>query len=925
MLCLVAWELSAQQDRITSPIDNSKRVTLTGHVRPEVRPQNDAGPVAPSFQMQGMTLLLKPSAAQQAALDQLLADQQNPNSPDYHKWLTPEQYANRFGASQSDINKIVGWLESQGFTVNNVARSRNAITFSGTAQQVQNAFQTEIHRYDVIGKTHYANATNPSIPAALANVVMGLRGLSDFRLKPLLKKGASLPENLNPEYTVTGQHNLAPDDFATIYDVTPLYQAGINAAGQTLVVVGQTDINLSDIQAFRSKFNLPASDPQQILVPGQPDPGISENDLAEADLDLEWSGAVARNATIIYVNSSDVVMSAYYAIDNNLAPVMTMSYGECEQSDLIDLPTYQSMAQQANVQGMTWLVASGDSGAADCEDPDATIAQDGLAVDAPGSVPEITSMGGSEFNEQAGTYWSSTNTANDASALSYIPEKVWNDTATHGSLSAGGGGASSFFPQPVWQTGPGVPKNSARNIPDMSFSASADHDGYLIYTSGGLAIYGGTSVAAPTMAGIIALLNQYLVSTKVQNQPGVGNINPTVYRLAQSTSNVFHDITPGNNIVPCAVGSPDCNTGSYGYSAGPNYDQASGVGSPDANNFVHQWSSAKPTVSAVVLSINQNPIFQVGGNWPFKLTVAEEAGVGSTLTGLTINGTTYNVATTFGTTTLPPNGVASSGNLSLSGLPVPTNVIFTLTGVDADGNSWSVQMSSSFVGPQIPLAVGGASNAASSQQTYAPGMLLSVYGTALGDFAQLAATTPLPEYLAGFEAWIIVGGQMVMAPLYYVSPGQVNLQIPYEAPTGQITLNLGNPYQNITYTLNIAQTAPGIFMSSGFVSAPFSSASPGAITTLFITGEGQVQPSLATGTSPASGTPLTQLPQPVLPVTVTVAGQQAAIKFIGIPSGLVGVTQIDYEVPSGVSAGVQSVVVTVGGVPSPAAKLNVTP
>ena len=192
---------------------------------------------------------------------------------------------------------------------------------------------------------------------------------------------------------------MAPDDFATIYDVTPLYTAGIDGAGQKLVVAGQTDIEVSDIQAFRSKFNLPAINLQQILVPGQADPGVSQDDLPEADLDLEWSGAVARDATIIFVYSADVFTSVQEAIDQVYAPVISMSYGVCEGADLVDLPSERQMAQQANSEGITWLAAAGDNGAADCEDQDAFIAEDGLAVDAPGSIPEVTSMGGTEFNE----------------------------------------------------------------------------------------------------------------------------------------------------------------------------------------------------------------------------------------------------------------------------------------------------------------------------------------------------------------------------------------------------------------------------------------------------------------------------------------------------------------------------------------------
>ena len=214
-------------------------------------------------------------------------------------------------------------------------------------------------------------------------------------------------------------------------------------------------------------------------------------------------------------------------------------------------------------------------------------------------------------------------------------------------------------------------------------------------------------MAAPTMAGIVTLLNEYLVSTGAESQPGVGNINPTLYRLAQNVPGVFHDVTSGNNIVPCAIGSPGCNTGTYGYSASAGYDQASGLGSPDANNFVHQWSNAKPTATAVVMSIDANPVFQSGSRWPFTITLTEEAGVGTTLTSFSINGTSYDIATTFGSTSIAADGSVSSKNLSLSGLSVPTNVIFTLSGVDANGQSWSEQMSIPFAGPQTQLTVGG--------------------------------------------------------------------------------------------------------------------------------------------------------------------------------------------------------------------------
>jgi uncharacterized protein (TIGR03437 family) len=869
--------------------------------------------------MQAVRLYFKPSASQQTALRQLLANQQNPASADFHKWLTPEQYADRFGLSQNDVSKIRAWLQSQELQVQRVARGRAWIEFSGTARQLETAFHTEIHQYLENGKLYYANSTDPSIPAALSDIVLGLHGLHNFRPKPRSKMSGQVPEDT----TGNGQHHMAPDDFATIYDVTPLFTAGINGAGQKLVIVGQTDINLSDIEAFRSHFNLPPINLQQILVPQQPDPGISPDDLVEADLDLEWSGAVARNANIIFVKAPDVFTSLQEAIDQDYAPVISMSYGECESGNLVDLPSQRQMAQQGSAEGITWLAAAGDHGAAECEDQGATVAENGLAVYEPGSVPEVTSMGGSEFNEGNGAYWSGTNSANGASALSYIPEKVWNADAR---LQAGGGGTSVFFPKPVWQTGPGVPNDNYRNVPDLSIASSVDHDGYYVYTGGSLGVSGGTSVAAPTMAGIVTLLNQYLVSSGAHKQAGLGNINPTLYRMGENSTGAFHDITAGNNSVPCVIGSPDCTTGTMGYNAGPGYDRASGLGSPDAYNLVHQWTSNSPTASAVVPSIDSNPVFEQAANssgdrWMFTITLTEEAGVATTLTGFTINGQSYDVSTVFGTAQIPSDGSVSSTGLGLANLAVPTNVVFGFSGVDAGGKQWSQQLTIPFDGPQPQPVIRGASNAASGQQSYAPGMILSLYGTALGDFAQSAGTIPLPKYLATFQAAV----NSAIAPIYYVSPNQANIQIPYETPLGPATVVVGTTYLNSSnFNINIVAAAPGIFMTNGFAAAPFSSAARGQTTTLFITGDGAVSPALATGSSPSSGTPVSQLPKPTLPVKLTVAGLPATIAFYGIPSGLVGVTQINYVIPADTPVGVQPVVVTVGGVASQAANLTVT-
>ena len=436
---------SVETSRITQAVDNTRRLALAGNVHPKAVAAalagNDLGRVAPSLEIPYITLSLAPSAKQQADLEKLLLEQQTPGSPRYHQWLTPEEFGQSFGVSDDDLAKVTRWLQEQGLQVLSVARGRQWIAARGTAAQLEAAFQTEIHQYLADGETHFANASAPSVPAAFGSVVTGVRGLNDFHPKPHLRASPAKSLSSNTakyNSTYCDENCLAPDDFATIYDVTPLYSAGINGAGQKIAIAGQIEVNLSDIEQFRSMFNLPANDPETLLVPGSQSPGNSNSgDLAESDLDLEWSGAVARNATIIFVYSNDVMTSVQYAIDQKLAAVVSVSYGSCEpETAASEYNAFVQWGQQANAQGMTWFAASGDDGAADCNDNQ----NPGLAVDLPGSTPYVTSVGGTEFMEGAGIYWSATDNANGASALSYIPEMTWNDSVADGEPSASGGG-----------------------------------------------------------------------------------------------------------------------------------------------------------------------------------------------------------------------------------------------------------------------------------------------------------------------------------------------------------------------------------------------------------------------------------------------------------------------------------------------------
>ena len=523
---------------------------MKGNVLPFAQSRYDRGRLDASFRMERMTMVFKPTQAQQFELDQLLEDQQNPTSPSYHKWLAPEEFADRFGLSSNDLDQIVSWLRSQGFTVNEVSPTRRWVVFSGETHQVESAFETTIHEYSAEGQSFYANATDPVIPAAFADVVSGFHSLNNFRMTPR-PRVRRFDRSLSPQFTssVSGNHFLAPADFATIYNLKGLYAGGFDGTGQKIVIVGQTNIQLSDIQAFRAASGLPANDPQVILVPGSSDPGIVSGDLEEASLDIEWSGAVAPNAQIIFVTSRNGVFdSLQYAISQNLAPVISMSYGSCERNFTTQqASSIAALAQQANAQGITVIAASGDSGAADCESQSARIASRGLAVDIPASIPFVTAVGGSTFQEATTTSWSLTNGSSNGSAVSYIPEVTWNDTAVAGRLTASGGGRSIYFSKPSWQTGIGVPNDGGRDVPDISLNASGGHDGYLVCSggscvngfrssTGGLTVVGGTSAGAPAFAGVVAILNQLSNSSQ-------GNVNPKLYAFASTAPFAFHDIT----------------------------------------------------------------------------------------------------------------------------------------------------------------------------------------------------------------------------------------------------------------------------------------------------------------------------------------------------------------------------------------------
>jgi hypothetical protein len=502
--------------------------------------------------MERMLLVLKRSPEQEMALDALLDQQQDSSSATYHQWLTPDQFGQQFGPSDQDVQAITDWLRSHGFQVARVSRGRTSIEFSGTASQVQEAFHTAIRRYSVNGEDHWANSSDPQIPSALTSVVAGINTLHNFPREAMHHVvGLASRSKANGEVSLArpslynlggtcgvpgvGCHAVGPFDFATIYNLLPLWNAApthIDGTGQTIAVVGESDINPQDVAAFRDYFGLPAAN-LQIIVDG-PDPGIVPGDETESDLDVEWAGAIAPNAKIDFVTSEStetslgVDLSAQYIVDNNLAPVLSESYGVCE----LFLGTagnqfYNQLWQQAAAQGITVLVATGDSGSAVCDQTAGSsgAAQFGLSVSGFSSTPYNVAVGGTDFNDltNPSIYWAPTNSAPPlpgnpsalatVSALSYIPETTWNDTCTNGVFGtilgfstnpetncnnsqlisagflttvAGSGGKSSCtnsdgqslsscaggYTKPTWQTGTGVPNDGRRDVPDVSLYAA---------------------------------------------------------------------------------------------------------------------------------------------------------------------------------------------------------------------------------------------------------------------------------------------------------------------------------------------------------------------------------------------------------------------------------------------------------------------
>jgi len=614
--------LQRAEDQIRSPINTGDRRYLAGLVPSFASSSNDQGHLSPNETIGHIMITLRRPPARQQAFEAFLSDLQNPNSARYHSWMNPSDIGSEFGPSDSDITKITDWLTSQGLRVEEVSSSRTIITFTGTVDQLEKTFSSELHRYIKNGRSRIAINRDPSIPAAIAAIVQGVVGLSTLSSRSTLS-GFDSPPSVSPRpllTTPTGSHAIFPADFAAIYDLNLLYWSQITGAGQTVAVIGDSRVENSDIEDFEALAGLPIVDPVVVIPPLGADPLTTrDQEQLEATLDVERVLGTAPGAKVTLVVSADdangngVSLASQYAIQQNLAQVVNISFGSCEAEAGQSATTlYNNLFSQAAAQGISVFVSSGDAGAAGCDTT--AVAPPLVQQKSPNYICSsgyVTCVGGTEFVEGSGQYWASSGTA-----TGYIPEGAWNDS-TSLMVSGTGGGASQFISKPSWQTGAGVPADGARDTPDISLSASPNHDPYAICAafagsscSTGIFHYvGGTSAAAPGMAGIQALINQRVGKAQ-------GNINSFLYTTAANTSlNAFQDVTlASTGIANCIIGTPSlCNnstsgpsalpsSGVQGYTLGTGYDQATGLGSIDAFNLA-QAADGNPTRAVPLISL----------------------------------------------------------------------------------------------------------------------------------------------------------------------------------------------------------------------------------------------------------------------------------------------------------------------------------
>lgn len=802
--------------RLRGAIRSSSRTALAGSALPAAHRATDLGLVPATYPLHGITLVLSRSPEQQAAVEQLLAAQQDPHSPEYHHWLTPDTFAARFGAAESDLQAVEQWLTSQGFTVTGRSHARDRISFSGTAAQVATSFGSPLHRVGIGGEPHIAPIADLTLPSDLAGITAAVLHLSDLRPHPQLHP-APKPAFTDP---TTQKHFLIPSDVAVLYDFPTFGRYAPNiqqGQGQSIAVVGQTYIDttvgVGPIATFHQATGAGDSI-TPVLVPGTGIEEASPGDQGESDIDLEYTSALSMGANILFVHvgndqQHDAFDALAFAIDQNLAPIISVSYGQCEPLlSTSYLQQANSLFQQAALQGQTIVAASGDVGATACarEATSSTFSaqqQQVLAVDFPADSPYVTAVGGTQlapgtFTAGPSTYWSDPTGTMITSLLSYTPEVTWNESSGTLGLAAGGGGASAIFPRPSWQTAPGTPAGSARLLPDIALQASIQDPGFLFCTddaaflgssdpglvcSGGLrnlygqyTVGGGTSFSAPIFAAMVAILSQ------TTNQAAQGNINPLLYQTASIAPSVFHDIVTGTTT--CPSGAPRCGAaGEANFAATAGFDQATGLGSLDLLALTQSLNIPTPTLDQTFVEVS-----------PFQLA----ANPGDTVTMDAV------VSSTFipGTTVAPPTGTLS---VSLDGTVVDPAAALTATDTYYSTGSLTYSIQAPATAGSHPVIFTYSGDALHSPSTTTSAILVGNV-TATGTLSIAAANLSLSNNSSGATPITITPAGGYDGRLFWdltirsISSGTSSLTICYSVPsvhvdapaTTSLTLGVGS-------------------------------------------------------------------------------------------------------------------------------------
>lgn len=554
-LLLITGSLLAM--RFVVRADQNQRSLLSGHTVPLIQ---QAHLLRATDATQQLNLSIGLQLRNSSDLDSLLGAIYNPQSPQYHQYLTPDQFNQLFAPTSDQVQQVVSYLQGQGLTVTGVAPNNLLIDATGTVGQVQQTFNVKINNYQLGNHTFYANAAPPSVPASISQLITSIGGLDNsVQYHPLYRRLARQLQNHHA--ALAAPSGFGPKDLSGAYDATPLQSSGIQGDNQTVALFELDGYQQSDVAQYFQTYGL--ATPTISSVPVDGFSGSPGQGAIEVELDMEVVGAIAPHANqIVYEgpNTTQGLNDTYNKIVNdNRAQIVSISWGLCEaNTGAAELQTLDHIFKQGASEGISFFAASGDSGAYDCGDGN-------LGVDSPAGDPYITGVGGTNLQLNSGAYGS---------------ESVWsnaNDTQRSPNGAGGGGGVSNRFNQPSWQTGSGV-QNGNREVPDVSADADPT-TGYATYCtvanagcpSTGWITVGGTSASAPLWAGSMALINQYLQS---QGKAVVGFANPALYGLfnAQQQSPAFHDITSGNNLH---------------YQATTGYDMASGIGTPDVNNIAH--------------------------------------------------------------------------------------------------------------------------------------------------------------------------------------------------------------------------------------------------------------------------------------------------------------------------------------------------